>query len=196
MGIIRRLGRRAAARIRSREETASVTPRPASRSAPRPTPVVEAPIESLGCALASVETIRATVFDAGKPRLINHWATWCEGCVEELPLLVSLHQEYGDSVEFIGVSWDGFQGGGGTALVREVDQFSRAHGLPWESLVVDADPESLFESLEMACHTVPQVWLVDAKGVVVHRVEEVLDDASVASLKQAIASLPPGVPNS
>lgn len=189
MGIIRRLGRRAAARIRPREETASVTPRPAPRPALYPAPVVEAPIESLGCALASVETIRETIFAAGKPRLINHWATWCEGCVEELPLLVSLHQEYGDSVEFIGVSWDGFQGGGGTALVREVDQFSRAHGLPWESLVVDADPESLFESLEMVCHTVPQVWLVDSKGVVVHRVEEVLDEASVDSLKQAITSL-------
>jgi thiol-disulfide isomerase/thioredoxin len=185
MGIIRRLGRRAAARIRPREEKGSVTPRPA----PRPAPVVEAPIESLGCALASVEMIRETIFNAGKPRLINHWATWCEGCVEELPLLVSLHQEYGDSVEFIGVSWDGFQGGGGTALVREVDQFSRVHGLPWESLVADADPESLFESLEMACHTVPQVWLVDSKGTVVHRVEEVLDAVGVEALRQVIAGL-------
>jgi hypothetical protein len=74
-------------------------------------------------------------------------------------------------------------------LVREVDQFSRVHGLPWESLVADADPESLFKSLEMACHTVPQVWLVDSKGVVVHRVEEVLGEARVESLKQAITSL-------
>lgn len=37
----------------------------------------------------------------GKPVYINFWATWCGPCVEELPMLQKLYEEYKDRVEFI-----------------------------------------------------------------------------------------------
>ena len=43
---------------------------------------------------------------AGKPLLINFWATWCVPCREEYPDLVKIDQEYGDKIDFITVSLD------------------------------------------------------------------------------------------
>jgi len=40
---------------------------------------------------------------AGKPTVINLWASWCKECRDELPLLARAHREYGDRVQFIGI---------------------------------------------------------------------------------------------
>ena len=41
----------------------------------------------------------------GKVVLLNLWATWCAGCVEELPSLLALKQQMPD-LEVVAVSWD------------------------------------------------------------------------------------------
>ncbi|MBY4897398.1 TlpA disulfide reductase family protein [Cupriavidus sp. AU9028] len=48
-------------------------------------------------------------FDAlrGKTLVVNFWAPWCAPCVEEMPDLAALHQEYqGRNVEFVGIGID------------------------------------------------------------------------------------------
>ncbi|MGC1105699.1 MAG: TlpA disulfide reductase family protein [Candidatus Acidiferrales bacterium] len=43
----------------------------------------------------------------GKPVLVNFWATWCEPCRTEYPMLVGLAKEYqSKGVVFLGVSYD------------------------------------------------------------------------------------------
>lgn len=39
----------------------------------------------------------------GSPTVINLWASWCEPCRKELPLLAKAHREYGERVRFIGI---------------------------------------------------------------------------------------------
>jgi cytochrome c biogenesis protein CcmG/thiol:disulfide interchange protein DsbE len=39
----------------------------------------------------------------GKPVVLNFWASWCEPCKDEAPLLKRAYDEYGDRVAFIGV---------------------------------------------------------------------------------------------
>ena len=43
----------------------------------------------------------------GKPLVVNFWATWCEPCRAEYPMLVGLAKEYEPKgVVFLGVSYD------------------------------------------------------------------------------------------
>lgn len=43
---------------------------------------------------------------AGKPLLINFWATWCDPCREEFPELVEIDKEFKGKISFITVSLD------------------------------------------------------------------------------------------
>ena len=43
---------------------------------------------------------------AGKPLLINFWATWCDPCREEFPELVEVDKEFKGKISFITVSLD------------------------------------------------------------------------------------------
>lgn len=42
----------------------------------------------------------------GKPLFLNMWATWCIPCREEMPDIVELSEEYGDKIDFVGISID------------------------------------------------------------------------------------------
>jgi thiol-disulfide isomerase/thioredoxin len=41
-----------------------------------------------------------------KPVLVNFWATTCPSCIEEIPGLVALQQEFGDKLAVVGVAMD------------------------------------------------------------------------------------------
>jgi thiol-disulfide isomerase/thioredoxin len=138
---------------------------------------------------ASLDDLHAAVFGSGQLRLVNHWATWCSGCVDELPLLVALHEDVGSEVEFLGVSWEGFDGGLlGQDLLDEVQAASTIHGLRWQSLLIEAPPPEFFDRFELDCQTIPQVWLVDGEGTVLHRIEQALEPTDVDDLKHRIAA--------
>ncbi len=140
--------------------------------------------------LATVSDIQAAVGPTGRPRLVNHWATWCDGCIEELPLLVKLHQAFGEDVDFIGLSWDAFQGDAAHSNhLNEVNKVNRTHGVIWPSLVITDPPEALFEALSMDVQTVPQIWLLDAQGQPVHKSAEVLDDQGYQALADEIRTM-------
>src|SRR5690606_4278504 len=45
-------------------------------------------------------------FFKGKPTVINFWFTNCPPCIEEVPDLYKLKKEFGDSVNFIAITFE------------------------------------------------------------------------------------------
>lgn len=69
-------------------------------AAPRPggrVPAMAAPLLD-GSGTLALEDL------SGKPVVINFWASWCQPCDEEAPLLKAAYERYGDRVQFLGVN--------------------------------------------------------------------------------------------
>lgn len=49
------------------------------------------------------EELAITLAESDKPAVVNIWASWCNPCRSEAPLLTAAHDAYGDQIDFIGV---------------------------------------------------------------------------------------------
>ena len=106
-----------------RQSALSLVPLPAPTPAPAPE-VVRAPGEATPAqatvasrripedlptiSLPDAAGVKHTLADyRGKLLLVNFWATWCEPCRREIPLLKALRREYGkDGLEIVGIAVD------------------------------------------------------------------------------------------
>jgi thiol-disulfide isomerase/thioredoxin len=65
----------------------------------------------------------------GRPLLVNFWATWCEPCRREIPLLKSLrHERAGDGLEIVGIAVD---------YPDPVLKYAKSHGIDYPVLIGD-----------------------------------------------------------
>ena len=63
----------------------------------------------------------------GKVVLVNFWATWCEPCRREIPLLKKLRREHAaDGLEIVGIAVD---------YPDEVRQYAATHGIDYPVLI-------------------------------------------------------------
>jgi len=63
----------------------------------------------------------------GKLLVVNFWATWCEPCRREIPLLKSLRAEYAkDGLEIVGIAVDSR---------ADVAKYAAAHGMTYPVLL-------------------------------------------------------------
>jgi thiol-disulfide isomerase/thioredoxin len=63
----------------------------------------------------------------GRPLVVNFWATWCDPCRREIPLLKTLRREHaGDRLEVVGIAVD---------HPDEVRKYAQAHGIDYPVLV-------------------------------------------------------------
>ncbi|MFQ3611209.1 MAG: HEAT repeat domain-containing protein [Fimbriimonadales bacterium] len=88
-----------------------------------------------------------------KPLLLNHWGTWCAGCVEELPALKRLHETYGARLLMVGVAYDEPEGEQG------LKRFCEQQGIRYPQMLANRAIEQAFH-----IHGVPQTMLIDTQG--------------------------------
>lgn len=93
---------------------------------------------------------------AGKPSVINLWASWCGPCREELPLLAKAHRELGDKVQILGI--DFADDAPDLALRLAADS-----GVTYPLI---ADPKSALRT-NLRVIGLPQTVFVDAQGTIV-----------------------------
>lgn len=90
---------------------------------------------------------------AGRPRLVNVWATWCPTCLAEHAQLLRIRAETGLSI--VGVNYKDDPAEAARWLVR--------HGDPYDFNIVDADGAL---GVDLGVYGAPESFLVDARGVV------------------------------
>lgn len=96
----------------------------------------------------------------GRVVLIQFWATWCEPCKRDLPVLKDLAGKYSKNFAVIGVSLDHSR----EALVEYLGQ----NRLPWQQVFEEGGLDSR-PANQLGILTLPTMILVDQQGRVVNR---------------------------
>jgi cytochrome c biogenesis protein CcmG, thiol:disulfide interchange protein DsbE len=119
-----------------------------------PAPVVGAPAPEFS-AMDPDGTPTALLDLRGKTVILNFWATWCDPCREELPLLAGVAKTYADSLTVLAVETG--------EPAEEVRAFSSELGL--EHLRVLTDPAGRIGGLYLV-RGLPTTFFIDPAGVI------------------------------
>lgn len=137
------------------------------------------PVEARGMTLAG-EALDLGADYAGRPVLLNLWASWCGPCKLEFPELVALHKQHkAKGLVFLGVNVDSH---GQQKRAKAVQQ---RFALPFPSIL---DPSSALSN-RLGTSALPTTLLLDAQHKVVWRHEGLLraDNPSLAeALKKVL----------
>lgn len=113
-----------------------------------------------------------------RPMLVNVWASWCVPCATEHPVLMQLAEEYGSRVRMAGIAYRDSREASETWL--------RQRGNPYQQLLLDPSGRA---GIEVGVYGVPETYLVDTRGRIVHKyVGELRADVVRARLNALLAS--------
>ena len=116
----------------------------------------------------------------GKVVLLNMWASWCGGCQEEMPLFVTLQNEFSKSKFEIVLANIDNEAKNGVDFLSKVDKK--------RSLTALYDAQKVLPKA-YKCPGMPSSFLIDQKGKVVAVYIGSLDAGGIAKLKQTINKL-------
>ncbi len=129
-----------------------------------PSPLIGAPMPAFSGERLSQPGVFVSEKDLGdRPMLLNVWATWCHGCLEEHDLLMRIAQEHG--VPIYGLNYRDERG---AAL-----EWLKQYGNPYRLVVYDEDAQI---GLDWGVYGAPETFVVDRGGVVRYKHVGVLDE--------------------
>ena len=111
----------------------------------------------------------------GQPVVINFWASWCQPCVYEHPLLAAAAQKYEGQIRFVGIVPP-------EDHTEAVDRFTARLGA-WGPTYHDRDGRV---SIAYGVFKLPETYFLDSGGVITYKHAGPLDPAS---LRRALESI-------
>jgi len=111
----------------------------------------------------------------GKPVVLNFWASWCEPCQSEAPILSAAAKTYAaQGVVFIGIAYQ--------TPTKDGQEFIKQHGI---SYPCGPDPEGDIVT-NFGITGIPQTLLIDRSGIVVRRFPGQITAATFDPAMQAL----------
>ncbi|TVQ91588.1 MAG: TlpA family protein disulfide reductase [Chromatiaceae bacterium] len=115
---------------------------------------------------------------SGQVVLIHYWATWCPGCLRELPRLAQVQREADtDRLQVIGIAIDD---------PAEVARFLADNPVDYPILIGGLDAIEQARALGNRTDTLPFTVIFDARG---HRIFNQQGELSAARLQEQLAAL-------
>ncbi len=94
----------------------------------------------------------------GKVCVLVYWATWCAPCIEEIPSLIALREDFPESdVDIIGISLD--------QPSKKIDTFVTSHGINYDITRNNQSLESAFGPIRY----IPTIVILDQEGKIQQR---------------------------
>ncbi|HEX4138729.1 MAG TPA: redoxin family protein [Candidatus Methylacidiphilales bacterium] len=113
----------------------------------------------------------------GKVVLVDFWATWCPPCREEVPDVVAAYGKYHDKgFDVVGVSLDQDK--------DALQSFTKEKGMAWPQYFDGKGWDNAISS-RFGIDSIPAMWLLDKKGMVVSTDARDDLDAEIAKLLAA-----------
>lgn len=120
-----------------------------------PSPLIGKPAPDFALRVVGEDTPFSRDDLLGRPLLVNFWASWCLACRVEHPLLMELARQ---GVEIVGIDYKDTDADGLRWLER--------HGNPYRHIVAD---ERGSAGLDWGVYGVPETFVLDADGTIVHK---------------------------
>jgi peroxiredoxin len=103
------------------------------------------------------EFVSSTDF-TGKTVLLNFWATWCEPCRREMPMLMDLQRKHGPTgLQVVGIALDNQE---------SVKSFVSTYGISYPILVGEADVFKTSADYGNTEGVLPYSVLIDNEGII------------------------------
>lgn len=112
---------------------------------------------------------------AGKPAVMNFWATWCVPCRQEHPLLQQAARVYGDRVEFTGIVYIDTE--------EKIRQWLGPGGSVYPILIDDRTRTAIAYGVS----GVPETFFIDRDGTMIEKYNGPLPAAYLRAMLEKLA---------
>lgn len=101
----------------------------------------------------------ADMFDGRDYLFVDFWGTWCGPCLESMPQIKALHEQYGDRITFLSVCYDNERN------YDKARQILKRHGIDWHDIFVpQSERYSVVRLLDVT--NFPSYLIIDRQGSV------------------------------